>query len=528
LKEIITAIDSDENNTRIARNLDLKKEILVLLHDAINPFTLSILDYKIQNINSLANDHSLQPISRAGNAMKKFSRLSESEIVTPEKITDEMVSILPDGAVTNSTILLDIAAKQGEFVYAAYKKHGKAVADNFYSIPTSKIAYEFTRKVYTLLELDVSHIIADYTSYDLLEENNIIENDQIKIGDTYMKFDVIVGNPPYQENISSNSKNASLSKQLFPAFIEAFIKLNSSYLSLITPSRWFTGDAQDKSFLKLREYIKENNHIQKISNYPNSRKIFPDVELGSVNYFLYNPNYTGNVEFTEYSDDENKIITIRPLFEVGLDIILSNGRNYRLIQKIKSDDFVSITTITQGRNAFGIIGKNVNDISTKEKSKGDYEIRCKYEEIRYIKKEYITKNINIADSWKVLISKGNGGAGLLTDNKEVAILGKPYIGKPKSVCTDSLIPIGCFTTEFEAVALSNYIKTKFFRYMIGLLKVSQNVLQNVYQFVPLQDFTSASDIDWNQSVADIDQQLYAKYGLSDEEVAFIEGMIKEM
>ena len=107
-------------------------------------------------------------------------------------------------------------------------------------------------------------------------------------------------------------------------------------------------------------------------------------------------------------------------------------------------------------------------------------------------------------------------------------MGKPYIGKPKSVCTDSLIPIGNFKTKSEAIALSSFIKSKFFRFMIGILKTSQNVLQNVYQFVPLQDFSSKSDIDWSKSTEEIDKQLYKKYRLTKEEISFIESMIKPM
>lgn len=529
LTEIINQLDKGADNKRIAASLDLNKTILDLLQSKMNPFILSKLDYKIFNINTLANDKTLEPIQRASNALKKFSRLSMSEVVTPENITDEIINILPSKDINKKTKILDIAAKQGEFVYSVYKKYGKEIANNFYSIPTSKIAYEFTRKVYNLLELNNSNIVKDYTTYDLLKQTDIIKTEKIKIGDTFMKFDVIVGNPPYQENISSSSNNASLSKQLFPDFVKISINLKSDFLSLITPSRWFTGDAQDKSFLKLREFIKENNHIVKIVNYPNSVSIFPNVLIsGGINYFLYSPKHNGNVEFTEFYNENNNITTNRPLFEEGLDIILSSSKNYKIIQKIKNDDFISMTTITQGRNAFGIVGKDANEVSVTTKQKGFYELRCRYEEIRYVDKKFITKNIEIANKWKIFISKGNGGAGLLTDNNEVAILGKPYIGKPLSVCTDSLIPIGCFESEFEANALISYIKTKFFRYVVGLLKVSQNVYQNVYQFVPLQNFTAKSDINWNKSIEQIDQQLYKKYKLTKEEIEMIESKIKVM
>ena len=102
-----------------------------------------------------------------------------------------------------------------------------------------------------------------------------------------MKFDAIVGNPPYQEGVSDTKENASLSKQLFPIFIEASIKMNPKYISLITPSRWFTAKAQDSSFLRLREFVKKYNHFSKIFNYMDNKELFSNVTIGSVNYFLY-------------------------------------------------------------------------------------------------------------------------------------------------------------------------------------------------------------------------------------------------
>lgn len=343
-----------------------------------------------------------------------------------------------------------------------------------------------------------------------------------------MKFDAVVGNPPYQETISNNDSNRSLSKQLFPEFIKLTIKLNPKYSSLITPSRWFTGEAQDGSFISLRKFVKEHNHFVSIYNYSIASNVFNNVWIaGGVNYYLYDRDYSGKVDFYTCNNVKKEKQT-RDLFEEGLDIVINSGENYAILQKVRKGDFVSLTTITKGRDAFGITGKNAKNVSEAIFFDGAYELRCAHEEIRYVKKDIITKNMDIANKWKVFISKGNGGAGTLGDEKQVAILGKPYLGKAKSVCTDSLIPIGCFDTEAEALNLQKYIKTKFLRYIVGILKVSQNVYQNVYQFVPLQDFTEKSDIDWSKSVTEIDQQLYKKYNLSDEEITFIESMIKPM
>ena len=116
---------------------------------------------------------------------------------------------------------------------------------------------------------------------------------------------------------------------------------------------------------------------------------------------------------------------------------------------------------------------------------------------------------------------------MLSDEKPVSITGKPYIGKPHTVCTDSLIPIGNFKTEIEASNLYKYMLTKFFRFMVGILKISQNLYQIVYKYVPLQDFTDKSDIDWSKDIVDIDKQLYKKYDLSKDEMEELMRLLTE-
>ena len=125
-------------------------------------------------------------------------------------------------------------------------------------------------------------------------------------------------------------------------------------------------------------------------------------------------------------------------------------------------------------------------------------------------------------------SKGNGAAGTLSDGIPVSIIGKAFVGKPGSGCSDSLFPIGSFDTEEEALNLQKYFATKFLRFMVGIMKVSRNITQLVYKYVPMHNFTNASDIDWSKPVAELDKQLYAKYGLSQEEIDYIEYIIKPM
>ena len=340
-----------------------------------------------------------------------------------------------------------------------------------------------------------------------------------------MKFSAVVGNPPYQENISGSDANKSLSKQLFPYFIKSSININSEYVSLITPSRWFKGDAQDKSFVELRKFLSVNNHIAMIVNFTMASDVFPKVVIkGGVSYFLYSSRYFGNVHFVNYLDGVKKEQN-RPLFEDGLDVVLGDGAEYDVIQKVSTSEFVSLMTITKGRNAFGIIGKNdvIQSISSEIPSENSIKVRCKNNQFIWTDRTNVKKSIDILDSYKVFISKSAGDPA-----KDCKIIGTPYIALPGEACTDSLIPIGCFSNYCEANSLNKYLNTKFVRYLVSILKISQNVTQIVYRFVPLQDFTSTSDIDWSQSIADIDRQLYAKYRLSDEEIAFIEKMIKPM
>lgn len=407
----------------------------------------------------------------------------------------------------------------------------QTVEDNVFVLCRTPMAKKITKRTLIGFNDKKTNIINISNIFDQFKDNFNNINEYIHNPKTWgkkgeiMKFDAIVGNPPYQENISNNKENSSLSKQLFPTFIEGAVKLNAKYVSLITPSRWFSGDAQDKSFIKLREFMKNNNHIVAIFHYPDEKEMFSNVEIkGGVNYFLYQKNYNGLTKFYICNDKKRKK-TMRPLFEEGMDIIISDDKVYPILQKVKKHNFTSITKITKGRNAFGIVGKEdyIKEVTQTKPMDGYVPVRCKANEIRYINKKLITKNLDIFKSFKVFISKSAGNP-----NKDQKIIGTPYLGNPHEACTDSLIPIGCFNTKEEAINLQKYMKTKFLRFMVSILKVSQNVYQNVYQFVPLQDFTNDSDINWNMSTKDIDVQLYKKYNLSNKEIEYIENKIKEM
>ena len=522
LQETINHIKGNADNLRIASNLSLEITILDLFQKHINPFILSELDYKIHNINSLANDSAISPIERASNAMKKFSRLSDSEIVTPEFVTDKIINGLPAKAIDKNTMLLDIASKQGEFVYAVYKKFGKEVANKFYSIPTSKIAYEFTRKVYKLLELDVKQIEANYTSYDLISENKFIEKETIKINNKKMKFNVIVGNPPYQVLTKDTSDNP-----IYHHFIDESYNLANKVV-LIHPARFlFNAGKTPKVW---NEKMLNNKNVKVLFYEQKSSNVFPntdikggiaityrdkDEEFGKIGVFTSDAQLSSILKKVEKNKDFkpiSSIIYLQNKFNLDVlynqkpelkNIIGSNGKEKRLTSPI----FEQINVFTKEPNndtdvrIFGLI-----------KNKRTY---------KWIAKKFLDKHPNL-DKYKVLVPKANG-SGALGET-----LSTPVICEPNTGFTFSFISFGAFENIESANAVLKYIKTKFARTLLGVLKITQDNLPRTWSKIPLQNFTSKSDIDWSKSISEIDKQLYKKYNLSREEIDFIEEKIKPM
>lgn len=529
LEEIITAIIDSEENLRIATNLNLEKEILSLFQEYINPFILSELDYKIQNINSLANDSTISPIERASNAMKKFSRLSDSEIVTPEIVTDMMINSLPVNAIQNETKILDIASKQGEYVYAIYKKYGKEVANNFYSIPTSKIAFEFTRKVYSLLELDIDNIEAEYTSYDLIEESDLIEEETIKINNNDMKFNVIVGNPPYQQKDEGTNKNSA--SPIYDQFVSLAKNLNSDIISMIMPTRWYAGG---KGLNTFRDNMLNDKNISELHDFLVPDLIFPNINLrGGICYLMWDKNHDNSKDLTKvytYNVDLNPTINLRSLKTDDLDILIRHGIAVEILKKVKlSQEFESFEDYISTRKPFGLEANIVKKPNVFKSSKDGIEnpVYCygKGQKIGYLELNDITKNKEWINKIKVFTPRANNiGTELNDDNLNT------FIGKPNTICTESYIVVGVDLelNENSASNLCKYFTTKFARFQHSVGKASQDATSKTYKFIPVQDFTSKSDINWTKSIEEIDQQLYKKYKLSIEEIEFIEKMIKPM
>ena len=540
LEDMIASIPATEDNQRIAKNLGLNTNILKAIQQKSNPFILQKLDYKIENTNDLVRDDQLKPIERAEVAMHKFGRLSDSEIVTPAKVADEMVALLPFDELTQKkdTKFLDIASKQGEFSIAIYKRFGKNVKGRIYAIPTSPLAYEFTRKVYTLLGMPVENVFSKFTSYDLIGNNK----EQIIKQLRDMNFNVIIANPPYQNNQATQncSINRAFSSAIYPHFIDVSRLLASHYISLITPSRWMTKTGQGIDGKWVDEMINSNQFIT-IHDFYDALKCFPNVEIkGGVSYFLLSPKYNGPCDFVMHGSSYTDT-TKGQLNKLGAGIIIKDSvaasvyKKTRAVEERNScnSDFSELVGPQHFFDKNGLLTTSWKGYSPTQDSEHTikYYLNKQIESqgFAWIKRSDIPKNTNVIPLHKVYLSKAfNGG-----DSFPHQIIGCPFYGEPNSVCSQTYLVIGYNQDKRQLSQEScenivKYIKTRFFRFLVFIKKKTQDNPSSVFQFVPLQDFTSNSDIDWSKSVPEIDQQLYVKYGLSEDEITFIESMIKPM
>lgn len=514
LEEVITVIPQTSDNRRIVNHLGLDRKVLEIIQKKSNPFILHDLDYKIENTNDLIRDAALRPIERVEIAMRRFGRLSESEIVTPTKVADEMVAILPFEELNEKTDVkfLDIASKEGEFSVALYRRFGEKVKPGLYAIATSPLTYEFTRKVYTLLGISVENIYVDFTSYDLIGENN---NEIIKQL-TDMKFDVVIGNPPYQESDGGAGASA---KPIYNQFVNVSKEVGSTYLCIIMPSRWMAGG---KGLDEFRNAMLNDKHIAELHDFMHPEDVFPNTNnRGGVCYFMRNVNYD-NTEHkvkvvTHYENYSHS--THRALKTDNLDIFVRDSQAIGILDKIfKEGDVDTINNYISAAKAFGFRTFFIEDDRFNNSADNLHDaIKCygRAGKVGYVEREEVQSHSEWIDKWKVYVPESNNiGTELNDDNQN------SFVGDPGTICTETYLVVGAELdlTQEKASNLSNYLRTRFARFLLSLAKISQHGTGKTYRFIPLQDFSKS----WT------DAALYAKYGLTTEEIDFIESKIKPM
>ena len=319
-----------------------------------------------------------------------------------------------------------------------------------------------------------------------------------------MKFDVIIGNPPYQLEVGIIKDNYSV--PLYHKFVEQAKKLKPRYLAMITPSRWFAGG---RGLDDYRRDMLNDNRIRVIYDYPEAIDCFPGTQIkGGVSYFLWDRDNKGTCKITTNLNGKESKTVERPLLEEGISSFVRFNEAISILKKVRSKKEQSITRLVSPQTPFGFV------TSFKGNKKKEYADDVKIfisGNVNYVPRKEIRKNVEMIDNHKIFIPKAGSGS----DKFPHTILGKPIIGGKNSICNQTYLYIGPFANKLHCEKVVGYISTNFFRFMVMLKKNTQDAMRGVYEFTPIQDFNQT----WT------DEKLYKKYNLDENEIEFIESMI---
>jgi DNA or RNA helicases of superfamily II len=400
--------------------------------------------------------------------------------------------------------------------------------NNIYAIAKTPMAKTITERTLTGYKKYKTNVAYIENFSDTLKSSIEEGKKQVEEAFNKVKFDVVIGNPPYQE--SDGGANASATPT-YHYFVELAKKLKPNNISLIMPSRWYSGG---KGLDKFRDEMLNDIHIRELFDFPNPDEVFPNTNIrGGVCVVNWDNSYNAKDTLTRVVTFKNNKVTsdvYRSLKFAQSDTFIRDYTSVQIIEKINQvrkldegriSDFVSPLKPFGFRGFFIRDERFHNDTSELQKP-----VKCFGKgTVGYVEREEVKVKTEWIDKWKVFTARANNIGTELNDDNFNTI-----VGEPGTICTETYLVIGADLKldENSTNNLSNYLKTKFSRLLHGVAKTSHDAARTTYKFIPLQDFTVKSDIDWSQSIAEIDQQLYKKYGLSDEEIAFIEEKVKEM
>ena len=494
-----------------------------------------------------------------------IANLSNDEVFTPPEVANAMLDLLPQELFSDpNTTFLDPACKSGVFLREIAKRLLKGLEPLYpdlqertnhifkkqlFGIAITELTAHLSRRSlycskyangkYSVVPFDnidgnvrfknIQHrwqngkcvfCGASQKEYDRAEDLETHAYEMIhttKPEEIFkMRFDVIISNPPYQ--LSDGGAQAS-AKPIYQFFVQQAQKLNPRYISMIIPARWYAGG---KGLDDFRNAMLEDKHIEELHDFPMTEDCFPGVNIrGGICYFLWSKdmdNSTTGIKVVTHEKD-NETVTIRPLKYRDNELFIRYGQALSILSKVdpECNKEESIAKYIAPRKPFGLRTDFVdNGVFSKTKSK-EYSIKCygKSKSIVYVKESQVTSHSEWINAWKVFMPYANNiGTELNDDNQN------SFVAEPGSIGTETFLCVAAdLNYSYEMCKnLSQYLRTKFARFLLSLAKSSQHSTAKTYAFVPMQDFSKA----WT------DEDLYNKYGLTEEEIGFIESMIKPM
>ena len=488
-----------------------------------------------------------------------LANLSNDEVFTPPEIANRMLDLLPKEIWSDSKVkFLDPFCKSGVFLREItkrlldglseeipdmqerldhilhYQVYGMAITEltslvsrrSLYCSKEASSEYSISRfdeAAGNIVFHEIQHTWNESTgkciycgaSRDVYERGEdkeshayqFIHTDNPKELFNNMKFDVIIGNPPYQLNDGGGRDSAAI--PLYDKFVQKAKQLAPHFLIMIIPARWYTGGRGLDDF---RDNMISDTRLKVIHDYPETDDCFPGLNIrGGVCYFLWDSLYHGDCTIINHI--KGKMIEMkRPLKEANIPLLIRYNQSISIMKKVLKFKEVSLGKYVSTSKPFGM-RSNFSDFTSIQTEMHSVKL-YRFGENGYVAKKIIVKNEKLIDRYKVLVSKASPGG----DEYPHSIVSQPIVSEPNSVCTETYLVIKDVDSRIEAENLVSYIKTRFFRFMMSLVKNTQNISKASYTFVPLQDFSHP----WT------DEMLYRKYKLSSDEIAFIESMIRPM
>ena len=410
--------------------------------------------------------------------------------------------------------LKSMKEKYGEIGHGlALKLWDATIENNIFVLCKTPMAKSITRRTLAGFRNNKANavyfkdLIKDITNQPALVVNTIKDGKHFwKINDNEnMKFDAIVGNPPYQ--ITNPNDNQNRNSPIYHKFIQLAIALKPDYISMITPARWYSNNILLGDF---PHTFLSDKRITYLHDFTNATNIFPNVEIKSgISYFLWNKYYEGKCQ-VESTINDKTTASNRYLLSDYDDMFIRYNTALPIINKVQSLHEISFKTMVSPQNPFGF---NTAVKGNKEKFNDSVILISKGLTKNYIRRKEILVHQDWIDKYKIITPKA-AEDGLLPGK----VLGNINILEPNSCCNGTYVIIGPFTKSEHCEYVANYMKTKFFRFLVGMKKITQDLKDQTFSLVPLQNF----DYQWT------DEKLYKKYNLSDDEISFIESMVKPM